>query len=73
MSVTDDCSKPSANTSTVTGPPRRRPLMLKPPSASVVVLLVVPEGVWMTRTCAPLTGPVSAVTVPRTDEDVSCA
>ena len=51
----------------------RRPLAEKLPPASVVVVSVVPEGSWVTVTLAPATGPESPVTVPRTEELVSCA
>ena len=51
----------------------RKPLAEKLPPASVVVVSVVPEGSCVTVTVAPATGPESPVTVPRTEELVSCA
>ena len=55
------------------GPPTRRPLALKLPLLSVEVRDTVPDGMCVTMTAALATGPLADSTVPRTDDEVSCA
>jgi hypothetical protein len=60
-------------TTTVKGPPTRRPSELKLPESFVVAFERVPHGKWVMVTLAPDTGAPAAVTVPWIDEVVSWA